>query len=75
MRPAAPSSNPSTAEEVTFRRGPGGDPKSSLGGPRTAREVAGYNNNHSRNAWRASYSKRACALATRSGTPGRRPAS
>ena len=27
---------------VPANRGPGGDPKSSLGGPRTAREVAGY---------------------------------
>jgi len=51
-------------------RGPGGDPKSSLGGPRTAREVAGYNINHSRIAARASCSKRARAFAIRAGIPG-----
>jgi len=65
--------------EASLDRGPGGDPKSSLGGPRTAREVAGYSNRYSksqsRSAWRASYSKRAFAFATRPGTPGRRPAS
>jgi len=27
--------------EASLHRGPGGNPKSSLGGPRTAREVAG----------------------------------
>ena len=56
-------------------REPGGDPKSSLGGPRTAREVAGYNINHSRSACRASCSKRACAFAIGAGSPGRRSAS
>ena len=65
--------------EASLHRGPGGNPKSSLGGPRTAREVAGlqlsYNINQSRIAWRASYSKRAWALAVRAGKPGRRSAS
>jgi len=65
--------------EASLDRGPGGDPKSSLGGPRTAREVAGYSIRYSisqsRNALRASYSNRAWAFATRAGTPGRPPAS
>ena len=61
--------------EASLHRKPGGDPKSSLGGPRTAREVAGYSNSQSRKASRAAYSKRAWALATPAGTPGRRPAS
>jgi hypothetical protein len=61
--------------EASLHRRPGGNPKSSLGGPRTTREVAGYNINHSRSAWRASYSKRAWAFAVRAGRPGRRSAS
>ena len=61
--------------EASPQRDPGGNPKPSLGGPRTAREVAGYNINHSRIAIRASYSKRACAFATGAGSPRRLSAS
>src|SRR5689334_8848746 len=42
LGPAATSSNPVIRAEASLHRGPGGNPKSSLGGPRTAREVAGY---------------------------------
>ena len=66
---------PVSCAEASLHRSPGGNPKSSLGGPRTAREVAGYSINQSRIAARASYSKRACAFATRAGTPGRFSAS
>ena len=66
---------PVHSSQVSLGWKPGGNPKSSLGGPRTAREVAGYSINHSRIAIRASYSKRACAFATGAGSPRRRSVS